>query len=93
MNDKLSALVGNNIKKYRKEPGISQKELAEKAGLHRAYIGGIERGERNITLDTLHILAGASNIAPVELHSGRKRCLINTVKNNISVIMNQEIFL
>lgn len=49
MNDKLSAIVGNNIKKYRKKLGISQEELAEKAGLHRTYIGSIERGERNIT--------------------------------------------
>ncbi|MDR2500808.1 MAG: helix-turn-helix transcriptional regulator [Treponema sp.] len=51
MNEKLSVIVGNNIKKYRKILNISQEELAEKAGLHRTYIGGIERGERNITLD------------------------------------------
>lgn len=67
MNDKLSAVVGNNIKKYRKKLGISQEELAVKAGLHRTYIGGIERGERNITLDSLQVIAVALNIAPVEL--------------------------
>ena len=67
MNDKLSALVGNNIKKYRKKLGLSQEELAEKAGLHRTYIGGIERGERNITLDTLQLIAAALNVAPVVL--------------------------
>jgi transcriptional regulator with XRE-family HTH domain len=67
MSDKLSAIVGNNIKKYRKNLNISQEELAEKAGLHRTYIGGIERGERNITLDSLQVIANALNVAPVEL--------------------------
>jgi transcriptional regulator with XRE-family HTH domain len=67
MSDKLSAIVGNNIKKYRKNLNISQEELAEKAGLHRTYIGGIERGERNITLDSLQVIATALNVAPVEL--------------------------
>jgi len=67
MANKLSTIVGNNIKKYRKKLGISQEELADKAGLHRTYIGGIERGERNITLDSLQVIAVALNIAPVEL--------------------------
>jgi transcriptional regulator with XRE-family HTH domain len=67
MDEKLSVIVGNNIKKYRKILNISQEELAEKAGLHRTYIGGIERGERNITLDSLQVIAAALNAAPVEL--------------------------
>jgi transcriptional regulator with XRE-family HTH domain len=67
MDDKLSAIVGNNIKKYRKRLNISQEELAERAGLHRTYIGGVERGERNITLDSLQVIAAALNVAPVEL--------------------------
>jgi transcriptional regulator with XRE-family HTH domain len=41
--------------------------LAERAGLHRTYIGGIERGERNITLDSLQVIAAALNVAPVVL--------------------------
>ncbi|MDR2952518.1 MAG: helix-turn-helix domain-containing protein [Treponema sp.] len=67
MINKLSFIVGKNIKKYRKKLDISQEKLAEKSGLHRTYIGGIERGERNITLDSLQIIAFALNIAPVEL--------------------------
>jgi len=63
----LKDIVGNNIKKYRKLLGISQEELAERAKLHRTYIGGIERGERNITLDSLQTIANALNITPVEL--------------------------
>jgi transcriptional regulator with XRE-family HTH domain len=67
MDSKLSTIVGNNIKKYRKLLNISQEELAERAGLHRTYIGGIERGERNITLDSLQVIAIALNVAPVVL--------------------------
>lgn len=67
MDYKLSLTVGNNIRKYRKILNISQEELAERAGLHRTYIGGIERGERNITLDSLQVIANALNIAPVVL--------------------------
>jgi transcriptional regulator with XRE-family HTH domain len=67
MDGKLSAIVGNNIKKYRKNLNMSQEELADKAGLHRTYIGGIERGERNITLDSLQVIASALNVAPVML--------------------------
>lgn len=42
--------IGNNIKKIRKKENLSQEELAFKAGLHRTYIGSVERGERNITI-------------------------------------------
>lgn len=72
MNNTLSTIVGNNIKKYRKKLGISQEALAENAGLHRTYIGGIERGERNITLDSLQVIATALNVAPVELITEEK---------------------
>ncbi|MDR0557251.1 MAG: helix-turn-helix domain-containing protein [Treponema sp.] len=72
MNEKLSAIVGSNIKKYRQKLGMSQEKLAKKAGLHRTYIGGIERGERNITLDSLQVIAIALNAVPVELIAEEK---------------------
>ncbi len=52
MNAKDRNLIkmGNNIKKIRKKENLSQEELAFKAGLHRTYIGSVERGERNITI-------------------------------------------
>ncbi|MDR2734193.1 MAG: helix-turn-helix domain-containing protein [Spirochaetota bacterium] len=67
MNKGLKNIVGDNIKKYRKQLGISQEELAERAGLHRTYIGSVERGERNITLDSLQVIASALNIPFMKL--------------------------
>ncbi|NEP58173.1 MAG: BglI family type II restriction endonuclease [Symploca sp. SIO2G7] len=49
----LNQVVASNLKKLRKELGISQEDLAEKCGLHRTYVGAIERSERNITLQPL----------------------------------------
>ncbi|MDB4659167.1 helix-turn-helix domain-containing protein [Akkermansiaceae bacterium] len=53
--DKHPALVqlGRNIRNYREEKGISQEELAHEAGLDRTYVGGAERGERNLTVLSL----------------------------------------
>lgn len=42
--------------------GITQEELAHRCGLHRTYIGAIERGERNITLNSLEIIASTLNV-------------------------------
>lgn len=45
------SLVGSNIRHYRKTKGLSQDQLAELCGFHYSYIGIVERGERNISLD------------------------------------------
>ncbi|MBR7797896.1 helix-turn-helix domain-containing protein [Agaribacter marinus] len=63
MSDFLK-LVGNNIRMLRKEQGLTQEELAEKAELQHSYIGGIERGERNISLLTMEKIIIALNISP-----------------------------
>lgn len=55
------------MRKLRDERGYSQEELAERAGLHRNYVGGIERGERNVGLDNIVRLAKALSVSPREL--------------------------
>jgi transcriptional regulator with XRE-family HTH domain len=63
--DEFILKLGKVIQSHRKALGLSQEELAEKAGLHRTYIGAIERGERNITLKNFYrvTLALGANIS------------------------------
>jgi len=61
---------GNRVRQLRKAKNISQEELAEKAGLHRTYIGMIERAEKNITLLNIEKLALALNVAVKDLFNG-----------------------
>ncbi|MDE5568399.1 MAG: helix-turn-helix domain-containing protein [Muribaculaceae bacterium] len=60
-------LFGSNVQKYRKELKLSQEKLAELAGVHRTYIGMIERAEKNITLCNMEKIAKALNIPVAQL--------------------------
>lgn len=64
-NDSFNTIIAQNIRSKRSSIGISQEELADLCGLHRTYIGAIERGERNITVNTLAKVASALKI-PIE---------------------------
>ncbi len=67
MKDPILILFGSNVQKIRKELNLSQEQLAEKAGLHRTYIGMIERAEKNITLCNMEKIANALNMEITEL--------------------------
>jgi transcriptional regulator with XRE-family HTH domain len=56
---KLKEVFSYNMRKYRLEKNLSQEELAEKAGVHRTYIGSVERGERNITINVMEKICTA----------------------------------
>ena len=59
--------IGLNITIIRERQGLSQEKLAELAGLHRAYIGQIERGEKNIGLKNLEKIANGLNVQVKDL--------------------------
>jgi len=64
---KLKKIFSNNVRKYRIKQNLSQEELAEKAGVHRTYIGSVERGERNITINVMEKICVALEIPITDL--------------------------
>jgi len=60
-------LFGNRLRKLRVQRKLSQEKLAELADLHRNYVGGIERGERNVALVNIVKLAHALAVRPAKL--------------------------
>jgi transcriptional regulator with XRE-family HTH domain len=62
-------MLGHGIRQRRASSGMSQEELAASAGLHRNYIGLLERGERNATAKALVAIARALGVNPAELWS------------------------
>ena len=67
MEGDLQRIAGANIRAIRKQRGVSQEQLADALGVHRTYMGGVERGERNLTLRSLERLAERMGVDPVSL--------------------------
>lgn len=65
----LVTTLAENIRRLRHEQSLSQEELADICGLHRTYVGSVERGERNVTLSSLEALAKALGVSVVDLLS------------------------
>jgi transcriptional regulator with XRE-family HTH domain len=64
----LQRTLGENLRRYRQERGLSQEKFAEEVlGVHRTYMGGIERGDRNLTLKSVEKIAAALGLDPLEL--------------------------
>jgi len=60
-------IFAKNLKETREQLGLSQEALAEIAELHRTYVGSVERGERNISIDNIECLAKALGVSPPSL--------------------------
>jgi len=68
----LKDTLAENIRNYRSKMGLSQEALADACGLHRTYIGSVERSERNVSLSTLDVLARALKVSVPELLTHQK---------------------
>ena len=66
-SEELTQILADNIRGYRHEHGLSQEDFANQCGLHRTYVGSVERNERNVTLSTLEVFATVLGISVPEL--------------------------
>jgi transcriptional regulator with XRE-family HTH domain len=64
---RMTQILADNVRAYRKVQNLSQEALADICDLHRTYIGSVERGERNVTLSTLEVIAQALGVSVPEL--------------------------
>lgn len=68
--DDILKKFGQKLRDERAKKGLSQEELADEAGIHRTYVGMIERGQKNVTLKNLKKLAKALKLTLEELVKG-----------------------
>ena len=67
MSLKIRKTFGKRVRELRKQQSYSQEQLADKAGLHRTYIGSIERGEQNVSIDNIAKIAKALRVSLSQL--------------------------
>lgn len=67
MANPIARTFGQRVRALRMKRGISQEELADRCGVHRTYMGRIERGETNITLTNIHKVARGLGVSPALL--------------------------
>jgi transcriptional regulator with XRE-family HTH domain len=63
----LQRTIGRNLRAYRESKGLSQEAFADVLGIHRTYMGAVERGERNLTLQSVERLAAKIKVDPLTL--------------------------
>lgn len=62
MKSEIRKLVGRRVRERRLKLGLTQQELADRAGLHRSYLGDIELGRRNVTIESIAKIARALEV-------------------------------
>jgi transcriptional regulator with XRE-family HTH domain len=70
MEGDLQRQLGNSLRVLRAASGLSQEAFADRLGIHRTYIGGLERGERNVTLQTVERIADLLGVPALTLLDG-----------------------
>lgn len=66
----IRKILARNLRARRAELGLSQEDLADRAGLHRTYVGSVERAERNVSIDNVEKLASAVGATVAALLTG-----------------------
>lgn len=72
MADQGLIRFGKRVRVLRERAELSQEQLAERAGIHRTYLGGVERGERNLGLKNVFRIAGALGVRAADLFTDEK---------------------
>ena len=67
MEGDLQRVLGENLRQHRQRLGLSQEAFADELRVHRTYLGGLERGERNLTLRSVERIADWLNVEPLSL--------------------------
>ena len=67
MADELQRTLGRNLRSFREAEDLSQEAFAEVLGVHRTYMGALERGERNVSLRSVEKIAATLKIEPLLL--------------------------
>lgn len=70
MSKSLRNKLGKKVRELRRNRGWSQEDFADKAGLHRTYIGSVERGEQNISIDNIEKIAKTLGVSLESLFRG-----------------------
>lgn len=79
MEESISVIFGKRIRSYRKKQKLSQEELAELCDLHPVYIGQLERGEKNASLETIIRVCKGLKVAPSQIFE----CISEEKETNI----------
>ena len=66
-DEDVKVLFGRRVRQLRKAKGVSQEAFAHEIQIDRSYFGSIERGERNVSLDNICLIAKGLGVAPAEL--------------------------
>lgn len=86
---KLTNQIGERIRAIRKSRGLSQEELAERASIHYTYIGQVERGEKNFSIDTLENVIISLDTNFEELFRNLPVNLKNVEDTNLELLINR----
>jgi len=76
----LQRVFGRNLRVHRQQLGLSQEAFADAVGVHRTYMGGIERGERNLTLKSVESICERTGTDPLRMLDGVPQETVESLK-------------